>query len=259
MKPTLAKILVYPIKSLDPVMVPQIHLQAGGSLAYDREWALFDRQGHYVNGKRYPQVHQLRAEFNLDLLEVTFNQQVTFHLSRERLQLERWCGDYFGFPVTLDRQQIIGFPDDVAAWGPTLVSEQSLVTVAQWFPGMSSQEVRLRFRANLELSGVPAFWEDSLLAGEAQTCPFQLGTVAFEGVNPCTRCIVPTRAAQTGEAWQDFQKIFSAQRQASLPDRVPLERFQHFYKFTLNTRISPNEAGKMLRVGDTLTTQEVTC
>jgi uncharacterized protein len=59
--PHLSKILVYPIKSLDGVEVSQAQILEGGALANDREFAMFDEAGKYVNAKRTEKIHGLRS------------------------------------------------------------------------------------------------------------------------------------------------------------------------------------------------------
>ena len=113
---------------------------------------------------------------------------------------------------------------------------------------MSETGARMRFRANLEFAGVPAFWEDQLCG----RC-FRVGDVELEGVNPCQRCIVPSRDALTGEVTDGFQKHFIHQRKSTLPAWAPRQMFNHFYRLTVNTRIQPDQAGKWLHVGDEVT------
>ena len=62
--PHLAGISLYPIKSLDPLAVSEAALLASGGLQHDREFALFDEEGKFVNGKRSPLVHGLRSAFD---------------------------------------------------------------------------------------------------------------------------------------------------------------------------------------------------
>jgi uncharacterized protein YcbX len=57
--PYLAGIFIYPIKSLDRIAVTQATILKSGALKHDREFALFDEQGRFVNGKRNAKVHLL--------------------------------------------------------------------------------------------------------------------------------------------------------------------------------------------------------
>src|SRR5262249_25513767 len=130
-----------------------------------------------------------------------------------------------------------GFPDDTEAPGPTVISTATLQAVASWFPGLDEQVMRLRFRANLEIGGVPAFWEDRLFAEVGSVVPFRVGDVLFEGINPCQRCVVPSRDPYTGGIFPHFQEIFARKRREFLPSWSTPSRFNHFYRLSCNTRV----------------------
>jgi len=69
---------------------------------------------------------------------------------------------------------------------------------------MTTDQTRARFRANLEVDGVPPFWEDQLYGQRGTTVRFSIGDFLFDGVNPCQRCVVPARDPITGQDNQDF-------------------------------------------------------
>jgi hypothetical protein len=255
--PTLARIAIFPIKSLDGIFVEHAEVAAGGALLGDREFALLDAKGNYIQGKRNPKVHQLRTTYDLPARMVmlkTLDNSMTahFHLDAERDSLAVWLSEFFQQSVRIVQNVQNGFPDDAEAWGPTLTSTASLAEVASWYPDLSLEQMRLRFRTNLEIADVPAFWEDRLFAAAGETVSFQVGDVQFLGTNPCLRCPVPTRDPLTGAVYANFQKIFATQRQATLPAWAERSRFNSFYRFTLNTRIPLSEAGKQISVGDTV-------
>lgn len=253
--PYLTSISVYPIKSLDGIAVNQAQVLASGALCRDREFAIVDAQGRFVNGKGNAKVHLLRSTWDVAKETVCLQIQGTlekreFAIERDRPQLESWLSNYFGFPVTLAKNSNTGFPDDNIASGPTVISTATLETVAAWFPGISVTEIRQRLRTNLEINGVPPFWEDQLFGNEEEVIKFQIGEVIFEGINPCQRCIVPTRNSLTGESYANFQKIFSEKRRETLPNWANSSRFNHFYRLSVNTKIPASEAGKTLRLED---------
>ncbi|MBL1175416.1 MOSC domain-containing protein [Pantanalinema sp. GBBB05] len=253
--PYLAQIFLYPIKSLDGVAVTQATILPSGALQHDREFAIVDQQGKVVNGKRTAAVHQIRASFDLVARTVDLNcegteQPTKFHLDHERSQLAAWLSDYFGFTVYLIQNTEMGFPDDTASPGPTLISTATLQTVTNWFPGLMLSNVRQRFRTNLEIADTAAFWEDQLFGRADIPVRFQIGEVQLDGINPCQRCIVPVRDPMTGQPMADFQKTFTQQRQATLPDWTEPTRFNHFYRLAVNTRLPAAEAGKDLHVDD---------
>ncbi len=253
----LGRIVVYPIKSLDGVAVSEAAITAGGFLEHDRVYAIVDQDGKVVNGKRDARVHRLRSRFDAAFGEVHIAADgtggETFPLA-EPDGLNRWLSSFFGFGVRVQADALRGFPDDREAFGPTVVGEASLRAVARWFPDLDLASVRGRFRANLELVGpdAPPFCEDELFGAAGELRPFAIGPVQFRGHNPCQRCVVPTRDPRTGEAIAGFQKRFMELRRETLPPWANPTRFNHFYRFTINTSVPPTEAGKRLRVGDAL-------
>lgn len=257
----LSQIFIYPIKSLDGVAVTQARVLKSGTLEYDREFAIVDEQGRFVNGKRNPKVHALRSSFDLNARTVSLQIQdrestQAFHLDEERTALEAWLSQYFGKTVQLQQKIFQGFPDDTNASGPTVISTASIETVAAWFSEISTDEMRRRLRANVEIANVPPFWEDQLFGEADNIIQFQIGSIQFEGINPCQRCVVPTRNSITGEAYTDFQKIFITKRQESLPLGVAASRFNHFYRLSVNTRIPESQADKILQVGNEVNIQD---
>jgi len=252
----LARILVFPIKSLDGVVVEEVRITPGGILENDRIYAMVDAEGKTVNGKRDPRALQLRTRFDAAFGEVALagpgsGGEKAFGLAQPG-PLGRWLSDYFGFAVTLIREPRSGFPDDRKAPGPTVVAEPSLRAVMEWYPGLTLENVRRRFRSNLELAGphLPPFWDDRLFGEPGTLTPFQIGEVRLSGHNPCQRCTVPARDPETSETLPDFQKEFMARRRATLPPWANAERFNHTYRLAVNTSILPAEAGKRLRRGD---------
>ncbi|RCJ37928.1 molybdenum cofactor biosysynthesis protein [Nostoc minutum NIES-26] len=256
--PYLAKILLYPIKSLDGVEVEQTKVLASGALEYDREFAILDGQGKFVNAKRNDKIHLLRAFYASSFgANRTISLQIpgqkspqVFHLDEERQTLAAILSDFFGFAVMVEQNSLMGFPDDRNSPGPTVISTATLIEVASWFPGLSIDEIRRRMRANIEIGGVEPFWEDRLFSEEGDLTSFEVGNVRFFGVNPCQRCIVPTRNPDSGAAYPNFQKTFVQKRQATLPSWVASSRFNHFYRLSVNTQLSISQTGKTLQIGD---------
>jgi uncharacterized protein YcbX len=261
-QPQLSQIWLFPIKSLDGIAVPQATIASGGSLQGDRQFALHDAQWHYINAKKYPTIHQIRAQYTLgaDLIAasvtlstLTDGTPQTFDLQADRKALAAWFSDYFAQPVTIGENISNGFPDDPEAYGPTVISEATLQTVAQWYGDLDVSQIRRRLRTNLEISHTVAFAEDALYGLAGTTKTFTIGRVTFTGTNPCQRCPVPTRDPDTGEVYHRFQQKLIEQRRASLPPWAEPSRFNHFYRLALNTRINPTEAGKILAIGDPIT------
>jgi uncharacterized protein YcbX len=265
--PHLAHIRLHPIKALDGVPVSESRIGVRGGLEFDRVWALFADDGSVINGKRTADVQLVRARFDPDLTSVVLSAHRIdrsnqppheFAFPADHTGAGRWFSEFFNRPVTV-RYDPGGFPDDPDRNGPLVMSTGTLQTVAGWFDGLDLDECRRRFRAPIEIGGVPPFWEDRLyVETEDAGVRFRIGDVAFEGVNPCPRCVVPTRSALTGVLTPGFQATLTARRRAELPAwaRTPL-RIGHFYHLGINTRVAATERGKPLRLGDSVAVADV--
>ncbi|NCY01646.1 MAG: hypothetical protein EBX36_01740 [Planctomycetia bacterium] len=232
--PTLDRITLYPVKSLDGIDVEAARCLAGGALEHDRRWRLVDMDGRVLNAKRSPLFHAIRAAFSLDDRTVTLrvdpsaldagalpaaDRRRLAGLGRDTFRLVpgrggpcAWLAEAFGADVLLEERADGGFPDDRESPGPTLVSTATLHEVGRWF-GFDLGESRRRFRANLEIGGCDAFWEDTL-ASPARRLPavpgdlpadpyadlppgeppsFSIGGIRMVAANVCRRCVVPSR------------------------------------------------------------------
>src|SRR6266576_2873196 len=147
--PAIGRIFIYPIKSLDGVAVNQSAILAGGALQHDREFALFDEHGKWINGKRDARIHAIRARYNLADFTVTLavngeSDRATFLLTADRAQMERWFSDFFGFRISVRRDCETGFPDDTDSPGPTITTSATLRAVGSWFDITDYDAVRRR-------------------------------------------------------------------------------------------------------------------
>lgn len=242
MAATLRRITIYPIKSLDGIEVKTAAVLPSGALENDRRFALIDADGKYVNGKRTPAIHAIRAAYDLAAMTVRFNAEQEFSLVHDQPQIGEYLSSALGIACVLAENTTTGFPDDTDAPGPTLLSTATLEAVAEWFPGLTHDEAARRFRANLEIDGVEPFWEDHLVGPAGTTVPFQIGSVHWLGINPCQRCVVPTRDSHTATPIAGFQKSFAQHRAAALPAWAPRDRFNHFYRLAVNTQLVASQS-----------------
>jgi len=168
--PCLVNIRLHPIKSLDPVFVSEARISPSGGLELDRAWALYSVDGKWVNGKRTPAIHLIRASHSPDLCCVTLSvpgdrrkiPTRTFAFPNGHEDAAEWFSVFFEQQIIV-RYSENGFPDDSIANGPTIVSTASLQAVSDWFPptpqgfsGISLDEARERFRATLEIDSCSA-------------------------------------------------------------------------------------------------------
>jgi len=261
MSPFLARIHLHPIKAFDAVTVDAATVLPSGALAGDRQWAFVDDQERFVNGKLYAGIHPIRTDVDPVARTARFD-GAPFSLDGDAAALEAWLSARLGKPVRLREDAASGFPDDTDSPGPTLIATATLEAVAGWF-GLTLEATRARFRANLEIGGVPAFWEDGFYGG---VCRIGDDGVALGLDNPCQRCVVPSRDARTGEPYPLFQKRFAEARRSTLPATVDRTPFTHYYRLAVNTRLAAESHGGTIRVGDAIavtaaaaTPQETPC
>ncbi|EMA65497.1 MOSC domain-containing protein [Halorubrum kocurii] len=282
----IGELVAYPLKSNDGAAVDRADLGPNGALRGDRTYALVEAgvdphatsvggDGGYVNGKREPAVHGLSASYepsgptDATPTEVTLSRPArsetgaeadtrTFALPGDREALEAWVGEYLGYAVDLVREPDGGLPDDRAAPGPTVVSRATLEAVASWFDEVAdATEMRRRLRPNLVLDDCPAFWEDRLFADRGEAVRVSVGGTELLGVNPCQRCVVPSRDPDTGEPIDGFRETFLRKRRETLPEWTESDRFDHDFRLMVNTVVPESEWGSTLAVGDRLTIEGV--
>jgi len=247
----LERLRVYPVKGLDGIDVDSAAIRPGGTLAHDREFALYDADCDVINGKRTPRVHDLTTDYDADSrtlrVETRAGESRAFDLEADREAAAEWFGAVFDEELTLRRDTVTGFVDR-REMGPSVVSTATLEIVASWFDGVSVENARRRLRANVEVAGVPAFWEDRFAGAGAPS--FEIGDVRVEGVTPCGRCVVPERDPDTGEPTPEFRERFVERREATFPDWADEDAFDHAYTLMLIAQVPQESRGATLTVGD---------
>lgn len=256
MHPTVSRIRIYPIKALDPVELTAAEVGVH-SLRYDREFAMIALDQRYMNSKRTGRVNELKAEYDLPNYTVHLSPRAggvvrSFHLLQQKPELESYLTDFFGEPVSLVHDTDGQLMDIPTASSVTIVSEASLRSLQQEFSDRPLEDIRLRFRATIELNGVDAYWEENLVAEPGVGMRIQLGDVEMIGVSPRARCNVPPRDPLTGVTDKTFVKRMMKSRQATLPKGSHLPEYGNLYHLTINTYIPQSQKGKWLRVGDAL-------
>ncbi|WP_415380566.1 MOSC domain-containing protein [Halosimplex sp. TS25] len=247
----LERLRVFPVKGLDGIDLEATEILEGGTLRHDREYALFDTDGEVLNGKRTDRVHDLATDFDPVsgelAVETPDGEEREFDLDAERERAAEWFGDFFDADLELHRDDSLGYVDR-REMGPSVVSTATLEAVASWFEEMTVEGARRRLRANVEISGVPAFWEDRFVGDGAPA--FDVDGVRFEGITPCGRCVVPQRDPGTGEPTPEFRERFVERREATFPEWADWDAFDHYYTLMVITRIPEADRGATLAVDD---------
>ena len=297
--PVLNRITIYPVKSLDGVEVATASVLPCGALENDRRWRLVDMERRVVSAKRMPLVQAVRATFLWS--EESGEQEIELAVDpaaiagaspplKARLrQLEpatfrllpgpqgpcAWLSEALGLEVLLEERSDGGFPDDRDAPGATLIATATLEVVGRWF-GLSLEESRRRFRANLEAGGCDAFWEDTLASPAGKPRPpvreecvggpladpyadlpppeplgFTIGGAHLRATNVCRRCVVPTRDSRSGLVSEHFREAFEARRRATLREDVAASGWNTLYRLGINTIGSCTQPAA-IQIGDTI-------
>jgi uncharacterized protein YcbX len=253
-QPFVSGIRIHPIKSLDPLQVTGAEIGIR-SLRYDREFAILEESGRFVNGKLTGRVNELKAEYDLPNQRVSLSLRgesdgFEFELKEKNLALDKFLSDFFNAKVTLiqgTHGELMDIPGTSSA---TMVSEASLKSLENNSKNNTLDDLRLRFRANLEIAGVSAFWEEQLFGLPGTGIRFMVGNVEMIGVSPRARCNVPPRNPFTGELDKSFVKRMIQYRLKSLPCNSQLRGYGSLYFLALNIYIPETEKGKVVSVGD---------
>ncbi len=255
-EPFLSRIRIYPIKSLDPVELQEAEVGVH-SLRYDREFAMLTPDGRFMNGKRSGRVNELKAVYDLPNYTVAFSDRVggpvhSFHLLNDKTDIEKYLSNFFGEPISFVQNKQGQLMDIPTASSVTIVSEASLKSLHEEFSDRTLEDVRLRFRATIELGGVEPYWEENLIGEPGNGTRLAIGDVEMIGVSPRARCNVPPRDPLTGNTDKTFVKRMMKSRESTLPKNSHIREYGSLYHLTINTYISETQKGKWLHLGDQL-------
>ena len=254
MVPVISHIKIYPIKSLDGIELQSAEVGIR-SLLHDREFAMLAEDGRFVNGKRTGRVNQLKASYDLLNYRVIFSErgadeQSSFHLIDDKEKIEAWLSDFFNLKISFlhnKEGRLLDVPDKSCV---TMLSTGSLVYLSQNIKGHSVDDLRLRFRASLEISGVPAFWEDRLANSDGEPVHYRVGDVHVVGIKLRARCNVPPQDPFTGELDKTFIKKMITARDKNVPDWSTVRELPSLYYLTADCFIPDSETGKSINLGD---------
>jgi uncharacterized protein YcbX/ribosomal protein S18 acetylase RimI-like enzyme len=222
-KPTLARIRIYPVKSLGGFDRDVWELDAFG-LRYDRRWMIVDPDGRFMTQRDYPGMAQIAVEMQADrlILSVPMSSPVAVPLEPEPGASEpvkiwgdtvaaravsedanRWLGEVLKTPCRL-----VYMPEESArSVDSAYVDHNAQLAFADGFPLLLTSEESLaelnerldepvsmdRFRPNLVVKGTGGpHAEDTWRR-------IRLSDMEFHVVKPCSRCVIITTDQNTSE------------------------------------------------------------
>ena len=156
--------------------------------------------------------------------------------------------------VTLKQSKKGELLDEPMNSSATVISTSSFAAIQKGFPQLSIDDLRLRFRANIEITGVEAFWEEQLLGLRGESKRFRIGDIHLLATGPRARCNVPPRNPETGIPVSGFAKDFVNFRRSNLRNNSMLSEYGHLYYLTVDTLIDLNQIGKTIYKRDPVET-----
>jgi uncharacterized protein len=222
----LESIHVYPVKACRGITLDSATLLTEG-IRYDREWMIVDRSGRFLTQRERPELARVVTQLDRESLALSvlghgrtrvplryqdgpLTPATCWRFATEALDCgsdaSEWLSDYLGvktrlvrFPRKATRPCDTQWTGGVAAQTkfsdgfPLLVLGTDSVADLRQRMGVTDYQLPIdRFRANLIVSGLPAYEEDyvdSLSQGELE----------LKLVKPCSRCSVPGVDQLTGE------------------------------------------------------------
>jgi len=265
--PILSQINLYPVKSLRGFSVDSANITTRG-LEYDRRFMVVDSMGEFLTIRERPAMATVKTAINGDKLVLTnaFGDSIAVPLTPPPGPLKAvrvWSSTVEAHEVSDEANALLsesldadarlvympdsseralkagrGEPGDIVSFAdgyPLLIAtEASLAELNRRIVERGGKPVPMnRFRANLVVTGGPAFAEDELGV-------MTVGAAGFRAAKPCVRCQVTTTDQITGEVLGPEPLATLATFRDS-PDGV---RF--------GTNLIPMRSGT-LRVGDAVT------
>jgi uncharacterized protein len=233
----LQDIYIYPVKSLAGIRLIEAEVEEKG-FRHDRRWMLVDKAGRFVSQREYPHLALLGVELEVDRLKVFDRKNpdhsifIPFDLAAgpEILvtiwddevsalvvdaKISDWFSAFLGFEVNLvvmpeaskrpvdPRYAVNGESVSFADGMPYLIIGQASLDELN---SKLEQPVPMnRFRPNLVFSGGAPFQEDQLRK-------IRIGTVEFQIVKPCARCVMTTVDQDTAEQGKEPLKTLASFR-----------------------------------------------
>ncbi|MBR7888489.1 MOSC domain-containing protein [Marinomonas sp. A79] len=219
---SLSELTIYPIKSIQGIHLQHSHVDLDG-LRGDRRYMLVKPDGQFISGREYPTLTLIRATqtangiwtlshpkasdsltldeslFSCIYLSVTVWDD-TVAGQKTHNQADAWFSELLDKPI-----QLVFFGE--ASRRQTHRRPNAPVTFADGYPFLLTTQASLddlnktskmhiemaQFRPNLVVQGNEAFAEDSWKR-------IRIGSVEFENVKPCVRCIFTTLNPATAES-----------------------------------------------------------
>jgi uncharacterized protein YcbX len=233
-----SEIWIYPVKSLSGISLSTAQVQAKG-LQYDRRWMLVDENGVFITQRTCPQLALFDVALNESYLCVTYRPnpikriEIPFQpVSNQLISVSVWDSHFISarsvsdgadrwFSELLEKKVFFVYmpEDSKRAVNPKYGQEGDVVSFADGYPYLLISQASLndlnarltdpvpmnRFRPNFVIEGCNPFAEDSWSA-------IRMGSLPFDIVKPCSRCVMVTIDQETILKNPEPLKILSSYR-----------------------------------------------
>lgn len=214
-RPTLASVHIYPLKSCAPLAREHACVQLRG-LEHDRRWMVVDADGSFITGRKHPRLTLIIATpAGDDALRLRAPGMPDLHLSLpvhgERREVEvwgsrvdalvadahanQWISTFLGVPAGFVHMHdacrravdtAYSQPGDIVSFAdgyPLLAISQAALDLLN--SRLAQPVPMLRFRPSMVIAGCTAHAEDAWRR-------IRIGAAEFDVVKPCIRCVFTT-------------------------------------------------------------------
>ncbi|HEY6893733.1 MAG TPA: MOSC domain-containing protein [Rhodanobacteraceae bacterium] len=221
MTPTLSALHIFPVKSCAPLVLDAADVEPRG-LRHDRRWIVTDADGKFLTGRQHPRLTLLRAVPERDAIALSAPGMPSIRLQAPvgptRVDVEVWKDNVAALPgadvsgawisAFLGMPARFAYMDEacVRPVTPEYAKDGDEVSFADAFPLLLISEgaldalnaklaapvPMLRFRPNFVVANTAPHAEDGWKR-------VRIGTVEFDLVKPCSRCVFTTVDFERGE------------------------------------------------------------
>ena len=234
---TLSQIYVYPIKSLGGILLETALVQERG-LQYDRRWMLVDEKNQFLTQRTFAKMALLQVELEDKGLRVRHKSEflepllIPFEpLTHKQLQVSVWDDVCTAIEVSADANtwftealnrpcRLVYMPETSRRpVDPAYAHSGEIVSFADAYPILFIGDASLhdlnnrlanavsmdRFRPSLVFTGGQQYEEETWNY-------FSIQNNNFQGVKPCSRCVLTTIDQNTAEKGQEPLRTLSEYR-----------------------------------------------
>ena len=251
---TIARLLVYPVKSCAGVDLPEVLLTETG-LEFDRAWMVVDAQGEFVSQRELPRMALVQPKLKQFEMVLRAPGMLALHVAYDRVEqpmrvrvwddevaaydmgdvAAQWFSDFLSEPGQPQKLRLVRFDPEhkrisnvkwtngVEAqnlfsdgFALLVASEASLAELNGKLVADGHEAVVMeRFRPNIVLAGVEAQDEDRLETMHIATAE---GEALLQPVKPCLRCPMPDIDPKTAISTPEVGDMLRTYRQNARVD-----------------------------------------